>query len=336
MNINTQEEEINLSINENIESYESLIRKPKINNIELSGNKSLQDLGIEDEINNLKTYTDNKINSLYTNSQIDEKDETALENAKSYTDSQVSDKTSKTYVDNKDASTLADAKDYTDTEISELDIPTKTSDLTNDSGFITSAYHDSAKADASTVSAIDTRLTEAESDISTKLDKPTAPTEKSAVTIDTDGTVGTYPLSETWELIQEGTTEESIEILQFAFNNEYRKINWRIEIANTNINPFSAALEAKLNTTEYKKLNTINNTYSSVPTASRFIFEFEIEYNNFIKINKNEVYRTGGTSYTLFPTITENLYTGNIKGIRLRCHSETIPVCSYKIYGVRA
>lgn len=39
------------------------------------------------------------------------------------------------------------SEDYVDEKISEIEIPTKTSDLTNDSDFITSSYHDSTKAD---------------------------------------------------------------------------------------------------------------------------------------------------------------------------------------------
>ena len=67
--------------------YSDLTNKPKINNVELSGNKSLNDLGI----NNF-------------------------------------------------------SGDYNDLS-NKPDIPTKTSDLTNDSGFIDSSYHDNTKQD---------------------------------------------------------------------------------------------------------------------------------------------------------------------------------------------
>lgn len=76
----------------------------------------------------------------------DEKDVQVLAEAKAYTDEHSSEGgVSKTYVDAQDAVTLQSAKEYADDAISEAsqevvaDIPTKTSDLTNDSGFITSA-----------------------------------------------------------------------------------------------------------------------------------------------------------------------------------------------------
>lgn len=188
MEINTENISLEFEINDR-DAYSSLSEKPKINSVELNGNKSLSDLGIttEEEIdakdtetlNTAKAYTDGITDGLDERVSENEEDIAALladietKADRSELPEKLSDLTndtdfvSESVIDSKDTATLNTAKAYTDTEIGGLDIPTKTSDLTNDSGFITSAYHDSTKADATAVSAIDDRLTEAEEDIAT-------------------------------------------------------------------------------------------------------------------------------------------------------------------------
>lgn len=94
-----------------------------------------------------KTYTDNKASDALTsaNSYADTKASSALTDAKSYTDSTAS-------------NTLGEAKSYTDTATADMattgDIPTKVSELTNDSSFATTTQVSTAKSEAiSTASA---------------------------------------------------------------------------------------------------------------------------------------------------------------------------------------
>ena len=94
-----------------------------------------------------KTYTDTKTSDALTsaNSYADNKASSALTDAKSYTDNTAS-------------STLGEAKSYTDTATADMattgDIPTKVSELTNDSNFATTTQVSTAKSEAiSTASA---------------------------------------------------------------------------------------------------------------------------------------------------------------------------------------
>lgn len=94
-----------------------------------------------------KTYTDNKASDALTsaNSYADNKATSTLTSAKSYTDSTAS-------------NTLGEAKSYTDTATADMattgDIPTKVSELTNDSSFATTTQVSTAKSEAiSTASA---------------------------------------------------------------------------------------------------------------------------------------------------------------------------------------
>ncbi len=94
-----------------------------------------------------KTYTDTKASDALTNanSYADNKATSTLSSAKSYTDSTAS-------------NTLGEAKSYTDTATADMattgDIPTKVSELTNDSNFATTTQVSTAKSEAiSTASA---------------------------------------------------------------------------------------------------------------------------------------------------------------------------------------
>ena len=94
-----------------------------------------------------KTYAENKASDALTsaNSYADGKATSTLTSAKSYTDSTAS-------------STLGEAKSYTDTATADMattgDIPTKVSELTNDSSFATTTQVSTAKSEAiSTASA---------------------------------------------------------------------------------------------------------------------------------------------------------------------------------------
>lgn len=96
-------------------NYNELTEKPKINNIELEGNKTLEDLGIQPKgnyvIDNNYVHTDNNYTTVEKNklSSLSNYDDTEIRNALS-------------------------------NKANILDIPTKTSQLTNDSDFATNSY----------------------------------------------------------------------------------------------------------------------------------------------------------------------------------------------------
>lgn len=87
-------------------------------------------------------YVDAKSANALENAKIyaNAKDAEVLQAAKDYTDQHGGGGgVSKQYVDDQDSATLQSAKNYTDAEVSGIAVPTKTSQLTNDSGFITSS-----------------------------------------------------------------------------------------------------------------------------------------------------------------------------------------------------
>ncbi len=109
-----------------------------------------------------KTYTDTKTSDALTsaNSYADNKASSTLTEANSYADNKASTTLSsaKTYADSTASSTLGEAKSYTDTATADMattgDIPTKVSELTNDSSFATTTQVSNAKSEAiSTASA---------------------------------------------------------------------------------------------------------------------------------------------------------------------------------------
>ena len=152
MDINTEDISLEFEINDR-DTYSSLSGKPKINSVELNGNKSLSDLGIttEEEIdakdtetlNTAKAYTDGITDGLDERVSENEEDIAALladietKADRSELPEKLSDLTndtdfvSESVIDSKDTATLNTAKAYTDTEIGGLDIPEKLSDLTD-------------------------------------------------------------------------------------------------------------------------------------------------------------------------------------------------------------
>lgn len=106
-NITLEQEESTLTISSTgggTSDYSDLSNKPKINNVELSGNKTTSDLGID--IPDVSDFITKDVNNL-TN-----------------------------YTKTSDLSTVATSGSYEDLS-NKPTIPTKTSDLTNNSGFIT-------------------------------------------------------------------------------------------------------------------------------------------------------------------------------------------------------
>ena len=134
---------INITGGGGTSDYEDLENKPSINNIELSGNKSLNDLGIQPTGNyalisdiptNLSELTDDTTHRLVTDVE-----KTTWNNKSNF---------SGNYNDLTNKPTLFSG-DYDDLT-NKPSIPTKTSDLINDNNFTTTQYVDSAIASAIT------------------------------------------------------------------------------------------------------------------------------------------------------------------------------------------
>lgn len=113
-------------------------------------------------LSSAKTYTDNTASSTLTsaNTYSDNKASDALTSANSYADTKASSALTdaKSYTDSTASNTLGEAKSYTDTATADMattgDIPTKVSELTNDSSFATTTQVSTAKSEAiSTASA---------------------------------------------------------------------------------------------------------------------------------------------------------------------------------------
>lgn len=128
----------------------------------LTSANSYSDGKASSTLSSAKTYTDNTASSTLTsaNKYSDNKASDALTSANSYADNKASSTltNAKSYTDSTASSTLGQAKSYTDTATADMattgDIPTKVSELTNDSSFATTTQVSTAKSEAiSTASA---------------------------------------------------------------------------------------------------------------------------------------------------------------------------------------
>ena len=134
--------------------YRKLSHLPYINGVKVEGNLSLEDLGIENyddtEVRELIDNVDTKVDDLSTeahqgfnvlsnainNLEINKANRTEVDALSDKVDSN----TAQIGQNKADISTLND-------KVDNIHIPTKTSELTNDSGFITNDYHDDTKQD---------------------------------------------------------------------------------------------------------------------------------------------------------------------------------------------
>ena len=107
-------------------SYSPLTDKPKINNVELSGNKTLTDIGVQQTVISETEPVDNSV-QVWINPTSEGV----------FVPSKTSDLTNDSGFITKDVNNLTN---YTKTN--DLNIPTATSQLTNDSGFTTKSYVD--------------------------------------------------------------------------------------------------------------------------------------------------------------------------------------------------
>ena len=120
--------------------YTALENKPKINGVTLEGDKSSSDLGISvpsvDEETIIKSPNLTAIGVKESSGNVDHFLTLTLSEYNA--------------IENKDPNTFYNITDDTDPSA----IPTKTSDLVNDSGFITSSYHDNTKVDKDSIARV--------------------------------------------------------------------------------------------------------------------------------------------------------------------------------------
>jgi len=160
-NIEVNSEEIEVVVNTN---YEILENKPSINNVELVGNKSLSDLGIQPAGEYLTEETD----PIFSSSP-------------------------SANITNQDISNWNNKSDFSgsyDDLTNKPTIPSKTSDLTNDSGYIDNTVNNLANYTlSSNLSSVAT--SGSYNDLSNKPTIPTVPTNVSAFTNDAGYTTNT-------------------------------------------------------------------------------------------------------------------------------------------------
>lgn len=115
-------------------NYEELINKPQINNIVLTGNKTLDELGIQPKGNYIEDS-----NYVHTDNNFTNEDKEKLNGLENYDDTEI-----RNLIDGKQ-----DKGDYA----LKSELPTKTSQLTNDSDYTTNAYVNGLIGDINSVLA---------------------------------------------------------------------------------------------------------------------------------------------------------------------------------------
>ncbi len=122
-------------------NYTDLENKPKINGVTLEGDKSSSDLGISVPSVDNETIIDSpNLTAIGVKESSGNVDRFLTLTLSEYN-----------AIENKDPNTFYNIIDDTDPST----IPTKTSDLINDSGYITSSYHDDTKVDKDSVARLD-------------------------------------------------------------------------------------------------------------------------------------------------------------------------------------
>lgn len=125
--------------NTGVSNYADLSNKPRINNVELIGNKSLSDIGVQQTVisetepidDSVEVWIDPSGDSVTVPTKTSD-----LTNDSGFITNAVNNLTN--YTPTSSLSTVATSGSYNDLT-NKPTIPTKTSDLTNDSNFITSA-----------------------------------------------------------------------------------------------------------------------------------------------------------------------------------------------------
>ena len=115
-------------------NYEELINKPQINNIVLTGNKTLDELGIQPKGNYIEDS-----NYVHTDNNFTNEDKEKLNGLENYDDTEIRNL----------INTKQDKGDYA----LKSELPTKTSQLTNDSDYTTTSYVNGLIGDINSVLA---------------------------------------------------------------------------------------------------------------------------------------------------------------------------------------
>ena len=115
-------------------NYEDLVNKPQINSVELVGNKTLDELGIQPKGNYIEDS-----NYVHTDNNFTNEDKEKLNGLENYDDTEI-----RNLIDGKQ-----DKGDYA----LKSELPTKTSELTNDSDYTTTAYVNGLIGDINSVLA---------------------------------------------------------------------------------------------------------------------------------------------------------------------------------------
>ena len=115
-------------------NYEELINKPQINSVELAGNKTLDELGIQAKGNYIEDS-----NYIHTDNNFTNEDKEKLDGLSNYDDTEI-----RNLINEKQ-----DKGDYA----LKSELPTKTSQLTNDSDYTTTSYVNGLIGDINSVLA---------------------------------------------------------------------------------------------------------------------------------------------------------------------------------------
>ena len=157
--------------------YNSLSNKPQINSVELAGNKTLDELGIQAKGNYIEDS-----NYVHTDNNFTNEDKEKLSGLSNYDDTEIRNL----------INTKQDKGDYA----LKSELPTKTSELTNDSGYIAEEQDPTVPSFVKNITEENITSWNNKSDFGGSYNdltnKPTIPTSTSQLTNDSDYTTNAY------------------------------------------------------------------------------------------------------------------------------------------------
>ena len=158
-------------------NYEDLVNKPQINSVELVGNKTLDELGIQAKGNYIEDS-----NYVHTDNNFTNEDKEKLDGLSNYDDTGIRNL----------INTKQDKGDYA----LKNELPTKTSELTNDSGYIAEEQDPTVPSFVKNITEENITSWNNKSNFSGSYidltNKPTIPTSTSQLTNDSDYTTNAY------------------------------------------------------------------------------------------------------------------------------------------------
>ena len=175
-NINIEPENIVINTS-GTSNYEDLVNKPQINSVELVGNKTLDELGIQAKGNYIQDS-----NYVHTDNNFTNEDKEKLSGLLNYDDTEIRNL----------INTKQDKGDYA----LKSELPTKTSDLINDSGYIIEEQDPTVPSYVKNITEENITSWNNKSNFSGNYNdltnKPTIPTSTSQLTNDSDYTTNAY------------------------------------------------------------------------------------------------------------------------------------------------